>query len=206
MTSSFLPYLDLSIIYTFCIFQIIYNVLTIIKIKQSKNKVSISKLMFSYFFWTYPIIYSILPILLSFKTSFDFGLFMIYLRIPPVIITAILIIGWTIYIPIHNKNTDTLKNIKQTNFSYQESNFDSIMNGKNFFKKNIIKTNNKYMDRANKISNDQEAIKIVADIQGWFIGKDKFSWMWLKKKSVTQEFYKQIFENVCHVVKEKIIE
>ncbi len=203
MTNSFLPYLDLFIVYSFCIFQIAYNVLTIIKIKQCKNKVSFSKLIFSYFFWTYPIIYSILPIILSFRTDFDFGIFMIYLRIPPVIITAILILGWTFYIQIHNKHTNTLKNIQETDFSYDESNFKSIMNSKNFFKKNIIKINVRYVDRVNKANNNQELIKIIADIQGWFIGKDKFSWMWLKKKQVTQNFYKQIFENVCYMVKEK---
>ena len=129
---------------------------------------------------------------------------MIYLRIPPIVLTALLILTWTIYIPIHNKNIKTIKNISESTFFYSEANYDFIMAGKNIFKKNIIKTNNKFIDRANKITNLDDAIKVIADVQGWFIGKDKFSWMWLNKKQKTQNFYKQVFENTCYIIKEKI--
>lgn len=203
-SSSFLPYLDLTIIYLFFIFQMAYNMLTLIKITQSKNKVSISKLKFAYFFWTYPIIYSIYPVILSFESSFDYGMLMIYLRIPTVILSALLIIVWSIYIPIHNKKVRTLDNISKSVFIYDESNFEAILKSKNFFKKNIIKTNTKFIIKANGIKKSEDAIKVIADVQGWFIGKDKFSWMWLNKKQTTQNFYKQIFENVCYVVKEKL--
>lgn len=202
--SSSLPYFDLFIIYIFCIFQLAYNILTLIKIKQSKNKVSLSKLRFSYFFWTYPIIYSIFPSILSFKDSYEFGIFMIYLRIPPIVLTALSILIWTIYIPIHNKSIKTIENISESTFIYNEANFDLIMAGKNIFKKNIIKTNNKFINRANKINNLDDALKVIADAQGWFIAKDKFSWMWLNKKQKTQNFYNQVFENTCYIIKEKI--
>lgn len=203
-STSFLTYLDLSIIYLFFIFQMTYNTLTFIKIKQSKNKVSILKLILSYFFWTYPIIYSIYPIILSFESSFDFGLFMIYLRIPPTVLSALLIIVWSIYIPIHNKEVNTLKNISESSFTYSDAKFDIIQKSHNIFKKHIVKINDKFIDRVDDICNIDEAIKIVAEAQGWFIGKDKFSWMWLHKRKNTQNFYKQVFENICFSVQVKI--
>lgn len=129
---------------------------------------------------------------------------MIYLRIPPIVLTALSILIWTIYIPIHNKNIKTIENISESTFIYNEANFDLIMAGKNIFKKNIIKTNNKFINRANKINNLDDALKVIADAQGWFIAKDKFSWMWLNKKQKTQNFYNQVFENTCYIIKEKI--
>ncbi len=130
---------------------------------------------------------------------------MVYLRIPPITITALLIIYWTVDIKFHNKKTNTLENISNSTFLYDDSNFNKILNSKNIFKKKILKTNNNFVNKIDNANDLDEVLRLVADIQGWFIGKDKFSWMWLNKKICTQDFYKQIFNNVCYIAQRKIL-
>ena len=204
MNYYFLGYLDMSIIWIFCIFQMFYNFLVLIKIRQAKNKLTWYKLSIAYGYWTYPIIYSIFPMIKSFQNDFDFGMLMVYLRIPPITITAILIITWTIYIFVHNSKTNTKENIKNSVFIYDDSNFKVINESNYYFRKMIVKTNYKYEKKINEAKDERELIKVVEDIQGWFISKDKFSWMWLNKKEQTQKFYIQIFQNICCKTKQKL--
>lgn len=145
-----------------------------------------------------------MPMFLSFQENFDFGFFMLYLRIPPIAITAILIIILTIYIFIKNSKINTMANIKTSVFYYNDDDFSIIMQGKNIFKKNIIKLSYKYEKRVKNSTNQKELIKIAEDIQGWFISKDKFSWMWFKNKQKTHNFYKKIFDNICFKIKNNL--
>ncbi|MGL5520288.1 MAG: hypothetical protein ACRDBR_02545 [Metamycoplasmataceae bacterium] len=199
-----LGYFDMTIIYLFCLFQLYYNYVTLTKIKQSKNKITWYQLIMAYAFWTAPIIYSVVPMIGSFNDNFSFGLFMLWMRIPPISITAIIIIYWTIYLFIHNKKVNTKENILHSDFIYKNDNFAKINSSKNIFKKNVVKVEKKYELKINKANNEKELIKIVEDIQGWYISKDKFSWMWFKRSEQTHNFYKQIFDNVCFKVKEKL--
>ncbi len=197
-------YLDMSIIWLFCIFQLGYNILTFVKIKEAKNRLTWYKLAISYGYWTYPIIYAIYPMIISFQSDFNFGLLMLYLRIPPISATAILIISWTIYIFIHNHQVSTKENLKKTIYTYNDSNFKSINDSKYFFRKGIVHTNYKYEKQLEQAIKSDDIIKIVEDIQGWFISKDKFSWIWFKNKKQTQNLYIQIFENICYKAQVKL--
>lgn len=202
--NTWLTYFDLTIIYTFCIFQLSYNILTIIKIRNSKNKINVTKMLNAYFYWAIPIVYSIYPVLTAFQVDFSFGLFSIYLRIPPIALILLLVISWTIYVPIFNSKINQAHNLKIYSYFYNDSNFSEILSSHNFFKKKII---NYYLTQERKINNtinDVELFKIVADNQGWFIRKDKFSWMWLKNKNKTQALYTQILNNICFLIKQKL--
>lgn len=204
IANTWLTYFDLTIIYTFCIFQLTYNILTIIKIKKSKNKINVIKMLNSYFYWMIPIVYSIYPVVTAFQIDSTFGLFSIYLRIPPIGLILLLLISWTIYVPIFNLKINQLDNLHHNKYVYYDNNFSSILSSHNFLKKNIVKY---YLAQVKKINNTKditELLKIIANNQGWFIRKDKFSWVWLKNKNKTQALYTQVLNNICFLIKDKL--
>lgn len=204
IANTWLTYFDLTIIYTFCIFQLSYNILTIIKIRDSKNRINITKMLNAYFYWMLPIIYSIYPVITAFKTDFNFGLLSIYLRIPPIGLILIFLLSWTIYVPICNLKINQLDNLKINKYIYDDNNFSQILSSHNFFKKLIIKYYLKQVRKINATKNNSKLLKIIADNQGWFIRKDKFSWMWFKNKNRTQKLYQQVLNNVCFLIKQKL--
>lgn len=203
--SDWLSYFDLTIIYLFCIFQISYNTLTFIKISQSKNQVNFFKMTNAYFYLLLPIFYSIYPLILSFESNYEFGLMSIYLRIPPIGLSIISVLVWSFYIPFFNKKIDPLSALKNQNFKFDDSFIKPIQTGKNFFKKGILKYYEKQLNKINNANKVEEILKIVKDNQGWFIKKDKFSWMWLYNKNKTHYFYQQIVENIFYIGKSKIV-
>lgn len=202
--TTWLTYFDLTIIYLFCFFQLSYNILTIIKIRQSTNKINVVKMLNAYMYWTLPIIYSTYPIISAFRFDFDFGLLSIYLRIPPIGLILILLVSWTIYVPIYNSKINQLKNLELNNYIYNDQNFNKILMSKNFFKKGIVNYSIKQDKRIDEATNNEMLFKIIADNQGWYIRKDKFSWMWLQNKNKTHLFYKQVLDNVCYLSKKKM--
>ncbi|MEG0991817.1 MAG: hypothetical protein RSE26_01190 [Malacoplasma sp.] len=182
-----------------------YNILTIIKIRQSTNKINVVKMLNAYMYWTLPIIYSTYPIISAFRFDFDFGLLSIYLRIPPIGLILILLVSWTIYVPVYNSKINQLKNLELNNYIYNDQNFNKILMSKNFFKKGIVNYSIKQDKRIDEATNNEMLFKIIADNQGWYIRKDKFSWMWLQNKNKTHLLYKQVLDNVCYLSKKKML-
>lgn len=196
--------IDVIIVYLFCTLQMSYNGLTAKYIYHARAKVKKSELWRAYLFAMAPIVYSLLPILLvlyyynpngdlppphAYLPGRGFALTLVWIHLPPIIIVFLIIFSWNIIAIIHNKKTDSFKNLLDDasllqNEDDQVKDWDT--NTKVVFRKIILQWYldvMKEIDKAVANKNLKRLGKLLAKIEGWYIAKQRFQFFWCTKKA-----------------------
>lgn len=211
-----LAIVDVIIVYLFCTLQLSYNFLTARYIIKSQARVNRIELWRAYLFAMAPIVYSLLPILLvlyfynpnypntpeyTHLPGREFALTLVWIHLPPIVLVFSMIIVWNIICTLHNKKIDSFKILASQNHiltcqDNKVAGFDA--HSKVVFRIAIYKWYQQMIKKIENVDNNDDLLKLMGKLEGWYIAKQRFQFFWCTKKAYAfiKDYYHTHYEGL----------